>query len=314
MQSLDHVAEAIDLVNRYTLAGLAVVSAIELPELLPGARRAPDVMIRTGRVPAQLAGLVEVEEGWWAGPGAVIFELPHVGRFLIQDGCRIIVEPVPGCDPASIRLFLLGSALGALFHQRGLLPLHAGGIAVSGHCVAFGGDSGVGKSTLGACLRRRGYRTLADDVLVIDRVADAPLALPGYPLTKLWADTARFVGVETAGLLQVDNLRDKFYVEIDRNASFCDEPLPLARFYVLAETDGPPVITRLSNAEAMAVLTRNTYRAFLLDAMGRWAAHFAACAALVRQIGVYRLARRRDLAEMDAVVDLLETHFDDSSV
>jgi len=302
------------LVTRYSLGGLVVDSDIPLPELLPGPASAPDVTVRWCQELPSVPDLVDLWDGWWVAPTAILFEIPYAGRFLVRDGCQIMIAPLPGCDPATIRLFLLGSAFGALFHQRGLLPLHAGGVVAAYGCCAFGGDSGAGKSTLGAFLRRRGYRSLADDVLVVEPGGGRPRVLPGYPQTKLWADTAAVLGLDTAGRGRVGDSRDKYYVEIDRASSFCADAQPFSRFYVLTESDTAPSITRLGNAEAMAELTRNTYRPFLLEPMGRWAAHFAACAELVHHVGVYRLARRRDFGEMAAVVDLLEAHFNDPGV
>src|SRR5258708_39789946 len=79
--------------------------------------------------------------------------------------------------------------MGAIFHQRGLLPLHANAIEVGGQAVAFVGPSGAGKSTLAAYFRDRGYRVLCDDVWVVSFGSDGePLAWPGVPRVKLWGD------------------------------------------------------------------------------------------------------------------------------
>src|SRR5258708_9269606 len=76
--------------------------------------------------------------------------------------------------------------MGAIFHQRGLLPLHANAIEVGGQAVAFVGPSGAGKSTLAAYFRDRGYRVLCDDVCVVSFGSDGePLAWPGIPRIKL---------------------------------------------------------------------------------------------------------------------------------
>lgn len=295
------------------MAGLAVVSEIELPELLPGAGAVPDAEIRLIAALPEAADLQDLGAGWWAGPGAVRIEAAGVARFHVQDGARILVEVAPGAAAADVRLYLLGSAFGALLHQRGLLPLHAAGIVLEHGCCAIGGDSGAGKSTLSAFIRQRGYRSLADDVLAVEQRATGPYALPGYPQTKLWADSALSLGLETGGRTRVDGTRDKYYFDIDRDASFCGEARPLQRFYVLCEAETAPSITQVGNAEALALLTGNTYRPFLLQPMGLWARHFAACAQLLRDVEVYRLARRRELGEMDAVVDLLLAHASEPS-
>ena len=68
---------------------------------------------------------------------------------------------------ANIRLYLLGSAMGVLLHQRGLLPLHANAVEIDGKAFAFMGASGSGKSTLAAWFHDHGYRIIADDVCAV---------------------------------------------------------------------------------------------------------------------------------------------------
>ena len=80
---------------------------------------------------------------------------------------EIVAEPRQGVPDSNVRLFLLGSAMGALLHQRGLLPLHTNAVEVGGRAFAFMGKSGAGKSTLAAWFHDRGFRIVADDVCVV---------------------------------------------------------------------------------------------------------------------------------------------------
>ncbi|MCP4397035.1 MAG: hypothetical protein GY801_07015 [bacterium] len=61
----------------------------------------------------------------------------------------------------------IASELGALLHQRELLPLHGSAIKVNDGVCVFVGLSGNGKSTVAAAFRQRGYQVLADDVCVV---------------------------------------------------------------------------------------------------------------------------------------------------
>ncbi|MDX8394562.1 MAG: hypothetical protein R8K21_08285, partial [Mariprofundales bacterium] len=83
--------------------------------------------------------------------------VPDIARFLISNGNSITVESAKNSDPQSIRLFLLGSCLGAILHQRGMLILHANAIRFDDGCVLFAGTSGQGKSTLAAAFHHRGH-------------------------------------------------------------------------------------------------------------------------------------------------------------
>ena len=50
----------------------------------------------------------------------------------------------------------------------GYEPLHATAVVVDGEAVAFLGDCGYGKSTLGAAFLARGFPLLTDDVLALE--------------------------------------------------------------------------------------------------------------------------------------------------
>ena len=112
----------------------------------------------------------------------VMLTVDGVGRYLVRGGAEILVDAAGGAAERDVRLFLLGSALGILCHQRGLLPLHANAVVANGAAYAFAGHSGAGKSTLAAHFAQAGYEILCDDVCVISfDEAGQPLAWPGLP-------------------------------------------------------------------------------------------------------------------------------------
>ncbi len=59
-------------------------------------------------------------------------------------------------DDDDVRLFLLGSVMGAVLHYRGVTPLHGNGFVHEGGAVLVLGNMGVGKSTLAAALVKKG--------------------------------------------------------------------------------------------------------------------------------------------------------------
>ena len=139
--------------------------------------------------------------------------MPNTARYLVRGGREIVVDPSPGGSERNLRLFLLGSALGILCHQRGLLPLHANAIVVEGGAVAFAGHSGAGKSTLAAHFQRSGYEVLCDDVCMISfDEAGRPFAWPGLPRLKLWGDAAAAFGHDSSSLDQAIEGLDKYHV------------------------------------------------------------------------------------------------------
>jgi hypothetical protein len=274
----------------YAVFGLRVRSHIELPELFPATGEAqPDVTIEIGSVPTVPPGgnddLHDVD-------GALILNIPEVGRYRIEAGNRIIVDAEPGVPKRNVRLFLMGSAFGVLLHQRGLLPLHANAIEIDGRAVAFMGPSGAGKSTLAALFGKRGFRVITDDVCVIGFDGEGqPHAAPGLPRLRLWLEALEVMGRDTEGLKRsyVSEDLEKFDLPIDA-ASAARSHTPLAAIYLLDRGDEFS-IAPLVGMEAADAVFANTYRGeYLAKTSGR-KEHWESAVRLVRGTPVYRAIR-----------------------
>jgi len=193
----------------------------------------PIVDIRFGPVPERLEGGGETVAGLQAAGDDALLTVTETGRYLVRAGREIIVDPFPGASERNLRLFVLGSALGILCHQRGLLPLHANAIVVGGNAYAFAGRSGAGKSTLAAYFAHAGYRVLCDDVCVLSPDdPEGPVAWPGLPRLKLWGDASRAFGHEHGELDRVVDGMDKFHVQLPAQQDV--RPVPFRRLYLLA--------------------------------------------------------------------------------
>ena len=105
--------------HHYSIFGLELVSDLALPELRPVAPSGQnaDIVITIGAVADE-----ERAPGLHKIAGGTLLNVEKIARFAVSRGARIFVEPHPGAPLANIRLFLLGSAMGMLIHQRGLLP------------------------------------------------------------------------------------------------------------------------------------------------------------------------------------------------
>ncbi|EWG98231.1 hypothetical protein [Halomonas sp. BC04] len=97
-------------------------------------------------------------------------------------------------------MYLLGTALGALLHQRHWFPLHVSALATPSGAWAFTGESGAGKSTLAAWLHHHcGWPLISDDVAVVKPGEMIPRLHPGPPRLKLWQDALAMLGIGTHG-------------------------------------------------------------------------------------------------------------------
>jgi hypothetical protein len=284
------------------------LSLDELNPAVPG-DRGPLVVVRLGQVAERLPNANASLDGLQVAGPVALLTLPGIGRFHLNEGREIVVDPHPGVSDRNLRLFLLGSVLGVLCHQRGLLPLHANAIVAGPGAAAFAGPSGAGKSTLAAEFQRRGFRLLADDVCMVDfDEYGAAVAWPGIPRLKLWADAANRFGLDCAELDRVSDDTAKYQVPADRYADV--RPVPLRRLYLLsrAENDNPPGIVRLRGQEAMAAVMANTYRGFCLEPMGLHARHFRQCAEMLSSVRVYAATRQWGFDCFEREVDRLERH------
>lgn len=296
-QSIPEVNEIVLNVADYSVFGLRVRSELALPELFPvNGEGDADVTIRLGSI-----GDPQQEEGLHAVEGALLFVISKVGRYRIADGGEILVEPAPGAPERNVRLYLLGSAFGALLHQRGLLPLHANAVEIDGRAVAFMAESGGGKSTLAAWFHDRGYRVIADDVCVIHFDEGRPHAAPGLPRLRLWLEALEFTGRDRSGYhrsyVAESESFDKFDVPIN-SAAAVQSHVPLSAVYLL-DRGGGFSITELTGVAAIEAVFANTYRGSYVSAANGEESHWLSAVRLVQETPVYCVSREWGLASQD---------------
>lgn len=291
----------------YQAFGLRIRSCLPLPELIADESEGdPDAQIVYGSVPADLPQASFVRPRFQAAAGALLLRVEGVARYLVTDGNRIVVEPEAQAHEEDVRLLLLGSALGALLHQRHDLVLHGSAINVDGCCAAFLGASGSGKSTLALAFRQRGYAILSDDVSVMRPGSDGRLEIqPGYPQAKLWLDSLASVNILGDDLRRIRRSVEKRALPLD--ASFFRSALPVGRIYILSPDDhGDIRIEPVGGSRRFAVLRRYTYRFRYLEGSGSKAEHFQSAVQLARQVPISFVRRPRQLFRLAELVNRLE--------
>ncbi len=226
-------------------------------------------------------------------------KVPGVACYDVAGGNTVVVDPEEGADHDSIRLSLLGSALGALLCQRGLLVLHGNAVRVGDRCLVCVGPSGAGKSTLAAGFLRHGHEILADDVVPVDETCRV---LPGFPRLKLWRDVASRLDIDTARLRRVRPDVEKYSVPLAGGSA--GQALPVRWVYVLESHDRPEV--RLEEVEGMGrflPLRRNSYGVRVLEGMALEAENLLLCGRLARQVRLARVTRPVQGFHLEALVD-----------
>ena len=119
------------------MSGLSVFSEVALPGLVCTitAVARPDVTVRQVAVPHCLDGATQRGPTWEMTPERFLLRIPGIARFLLTQGRDIAFEPEGETSIADMAIFLTGTALGILLHQRGDIALHASAIAVGGKAV-----------------------------------------------------------------------------------------------------------------------------------------------------------------------------------
>jgi hypothetical protein len=291
----------------YRVFGLRVRSEIELPELFRATgAAAPDVTIEQGSIPIVTQG---EDDGLNQVAGALVLVIPKVGRYRIENGDRITVESEPGVPARNVRLFLLGSAIGVLLHQRGLLPLHANAVDIGGRAIAFMGPSGAGKSTLAAWFHDAGFKVIADDVCVISfDLEGRPYTAPGLPRLRLWAEALQLMGRDLQGLNRsfLSDEHEKFDVPLDAASSACSQTA-LAAVYLL-DRGGEFSIVPLRGIAAADAVFANTYRGGYLAKTRGQEQHWESAVRLVRGTPVFRASRQWDPTTLEEQCSRLLRH------
>lgn len=286
-----------------TLTGLASLAT----ERLGG--RIADVIVKIGPVPVELEGKVRVSEDYQVGDRKILLTVPDVGRFLAIDGTKLTIQPFSQADAGALELFLIGSGLAAILHQRALLPLHACAIAHEGQCIAFLGDSGAGKSTLAGILSQRGFALLSDDVLVSRTAACGVLAEPSLPILKLWPQSLAAAGFDNTPVPFECTYYNKHRIAAPER--FASGPLPLARLYFLRwllPSSSEPEIVPLKGFAALQALRLNVYRHALIEAMGQEQPFIMFAGRLLSHAKAFEFRRSMNFACVDAQVDAVLDH------
>lgn len=293
--------------HRYRAFGLSIASDAELPELLPdedGAGGA-DVVVRLAPVPDALDDPAAGGVLYQASPGCLRLEVPGVASYLITSGSEIRVRPTGDVLDKDARLFLYGSAMGAVLQQRGDLTLHASAVTDGERVLLFAGPSGHGKSTLAAAFAAHGYGLVSDDLVTVRRRSDGSLFSPaGFPWIKLWADALTRLDIDDTPLARVREGLQKSYLPVPPTPASVEAPISHV-FVLHPHNEDGFAARRITGMAKLAVLERNTYRRQFLEGLGGKAAHFQGCHDLAASAAVITITRPRVGFRVDELRDLV---------
>lgn len=283
---------------QYRAFGLNIESEFFIAQLpLAAVYRVPEVRIES----SDLSGLSIVpDDGFFVHADEIYFAVENLGKFRITKGERIEVDLYPDGEEALLGVFLMGSCMGAVLHQRDVFLLHGSCVTDGSGAVLITGDSGAGKSTLASEFLSHGWRLVTDDVTALRDVGGIPVVQSSYPSQKLWQDSLEYYNrkKEDVHSLYFEEGREKFGVNV--SDCFFDGNCPLKLIIRLIPTDVSCHIQPVGKMACVDQLLRNTYRMFMITP-DKMQEHFRRCVALagkVRMMLVLRENKRQCAAEL----------------
>jgi hypothetical protein len=262
------------MTDAYDLNGLKLESDFALPAFAAwgGSRDAfADIAIRRGKVPSRLDRPDHVAPLFQtSGAGEYLLVLPGTGRFLVRGGSEIAVEPETGTPATNLGAILAGPVQAALWHQRGLLPLHASVVVIQGRAIALCGCGAAGKSTLAAILVARGHDVIADDICVVDARNDGKVLVPpGCAKLQLWPDALAELGIATDGLERTVPDKERYLHDCGNRIPYEPQTLAAVVLMVRHHTLPPATLERVHGTQAADALHDRVHPRRPAAALGR---------------------------------------------
>lgn len=276
----------------YHAFGLSIKSTIKLPELILNEKNELfDIEILINQDIDCEIDIQSEPFRHYVFNNQVLFNVPDVANFLIRNGKTIVVSPLKTDVEEIIRLYILGTCMGVILMQRGIIPLHGSAIEINGKAYVIVGESGAGKSTLASAFIKKGFKILSDDVIAITQFSiDEPYVIPSYPQQKLWQESLDLFGERSEQFSPIYERETKFSVPVP--SDFSQIPRPLAGVIELIKNEGDGIKIRpIHGLDRFRVLYEQTYRNFLIPNLGLTDMHFQQSAAIIKNSEMFTLQR-----------------------
>ena len=292
--------------------GLVIDSPITLPEAYPAKPGVPvDVTVLLGdsghEHPAD-SMFIEARENkyWWQSmpdEDHTLFNCA-AGLFEISNGNEIIAQLYPDAEKELAKIYLLGSAMGAVQIQRGRIPIHGGAVDTQNGAMIITGSQGSGKSTMTSAFVHNGFKYLTDDVSSVSLESGQAEVIPAYPQRKLVRDACAPLGYSPDDLIMVDSDRDKFAVRDLENWRMDPSRLwAIAELYPVGENEKVTVIP-ITGHDSLAYVMRNLYRMWMHVPGGALKPEvFKKILTIAAQVNVFKVEVPREIGNITGIAE-----------
>lgn len=283
----------IQTIYHYFAFGSTIYSEFHLPELSKQIdnRSKPDIFILKKDLQEQWLATSTPNSHFVFDKDSVLFYVPNIAIFLIEKGRYIYITPLANNKQDEIRLYLLGTCMGALLMQRRILPLHGSAINVNGKAYAIVGECGAGKSTLARAFMEKGYKLISDDIIPLrEKTAKESIVLPSYPNQKLWLESLKNFDMNVDNYQAIAYREEKYSVPI--SFQFENSSLRLAGVFELKKERRQEIkYKEVLNLERLQTLYIHTFRNIFLQPLDLLPWHFSTTSKLANSIKIFQIIR-----------------------
>ncbi len=228
----------------------------------------------------------------------------EVANYRVQKGNIIKIFPHKNSDIASIKLFLNGSVLGAILHQRATLPFHGSCFEYNQKGIMICGVSGAGKSSVTAAFCQNGAKFINDDITPIEITPNKTTIIPIKTKIKLWDDSLVKLDIVTTDLEKIRPNLEKFYLPVEKDFN---KQQTLHHIFVLStHTKNDFESFELEGMAKFNTLRKQIYRKIYLKGMPETEKkYFKQLFLLEKNVRVTRIVRPQ-LAEISTTMEYIK--------
>ncbi|MGL5151703.1 MAG: hypothetical protein ACRC7N_14150 [Clostridium sp.] len=248
------------------------------------------------------------------------FRIKDLATFRVIDGNKIIIyKEIDDIENHLEKacVFILGTALGYILIQKGIVAMHGGAIISEEKGALIVGRQGAGKSTAISKLLNLGYVFLADDLSALRINENGQVIVsPAFPQRKLCRDGLVRMGLDVSKYELYDEIRDKFNIPSDE--FFCNEEREVDSIYYLEwvneeefkkigedvnngiiEEEINPInieykysyIIKAKGLDKVKIIMDNIFRIEIIRQIGIEQEYFKKCIAIANKVSVFIVKR-----------------------
>ena len=277
----------------------------------------PDVLVAYGKVvlPAQDLPRTTYEENFIYNDQDYYVKVPRdTAVFSVHKKAEqtlVFFDLKNKAEEQTAMAWFYGLVLSGILHLNELFALHASGVLHQGQLRLFCGQSGMGKSTIAAQLKSRGYPLFTDDkcVLFWDKSTACFKAHPSLQVMRLWDNSIAEIAPD-------DFLTDPVPVVFkSRKKQFRIKPSalirsvqPLQSIYILGQVPEGENLTcvELKGVRKMRLLRKQIFRENMVKGFHKEGELWQYLQQLVQFVPVYIFRRPRNTSISD-FGDFVET-------